>query len=98
MLVYLVINAVLVAAWWLGGGGFCWPVFLMTVWGAGVLVNAYLAYHPHPGEDSRGPAAGARFRGLARRARAPEALRLGSTKRSGDPPFRAAAACPREAR
>jgi hypothetical protein len=48
VVVYVVINAVLVAAWALGGGGFFWPVFLMSVWGVGVLVNAYQAYRPHP--------------------------------------------------
>lgn len=58
VLVYLVINTVLVAAWWLGGGGFFWPVFLITVWGAGVLVNAYLAYRPQPGEGAQEPGAG----------------------------------------
>lgn len=46
VLVYVVVNAVLVTAWALGGGGFFWPVYLMTAWGVGVLVNAYLAYRP----------------------------------------------------
>lgn len=46
LLVYVVVNAVLVASWALGGGGFFWPVFLMATWGIGVLVNAYLAYRP----------------------------------------------------
>jgi hypothetical protein len=46
LLVYMVINSLLVAAWWRGGGGFFWPVFLMIFWGAGVLVNAYLAFRP----------------------------------------------------
>lgn len=45
--VYVAINTVLTANWALGGRGFFWPVFLMTVWGAGVLVNAYIAYGPH---------------------------------------------------
>lgn len=43
-LVYLVISSVLIAAWALSGGGFFWPVYLMTVWGVGLLVNAYMAY------------------------------------------------------
>jgi hypothetical protein len=46
VLVYLVINSVLVAGWGLSGGGFFWPVYLMTVWGVGVLVNVHLAYGP----------------------------------------------------
>jgi hypothetical protein len=46
VLVYLVISCVLTAAWALGGGGFFWPMYLMAVWGAGVIVNGYLAYRP----------------------------------------------------
>ena len=46
--VYVAINTVLVAAWALGGGGFFWPVFLMTAWGVGVLVNGYMAFRPRP--------------------------------------------------
>ena len=53
LFVYAVINSVLIAAWALGGGGFFWPVFLMTVWGVGVLVNGYLAYRPHSAQDPK---------------------------------------------
>lgn len=53
LLVYAVINSVLITAWALTGGGFFWPVFLMTVWGVGVLVNGYLAYRPHSAQDPK---------------------------------------------
>ena len=39
---------VVVGAWGVGGGGFFWPVFLMTAWGVGVLVNGYMAFRPRP--------------------------------------------------
>ncbi len=52
VLVYLVINSVLVATWALSGSGFFWPVYLMIVWGVGVLVNVYLAYGPSSRRDA----------------------------------------------
>jgi hypothetical protein len=48
VLIYLIVNSVLTVTWILGGGGFFFPVFRMTAWGAGVVVNAYQAYGPRP--------------------------------------------------
>ena len=46
VLVYVAFSAMLIGLWAAGGGGFFWPVFVMTVWGLGVLLHAYLAFRP----------------------------------------------------
>ena len=44
LVVYLAVNALLVAIW-LSSGGFFWPIFVIGGWGIGVAVNWYVAYH-----------------------------------------------------
>ena len=44
LVIYLAVNALLVAIW-LFSGGFFWPIFVIGGWGIGVAVNWYVAYH-----------------------------------------------------
>jgi hypothetical protein len=49
LLVYVLVNAALVAVWALtSSGGFFWPVFPMVFWGIGVVMNGWDVYR---GED-----------------------------------------------
>jgi hypothetical protein len=45
VLVYVLVNAFLVAIWVMTGPhGFFWPVFLIGLWGIGVVMNAWDVY------------------------------------------------------
>ena len=45
LLVYVLVNAFLVAVWALTNpDGFFWPVFPMAIWGIGVVMNAWDVY------------------------------------------------------
>lgn len=50
LVVYLAVNAMLVAIWAFTNagrpfpGGFFWPIFVIAGWGIGVLINGYVAY------------------------------------------------------
>jgi hypothetical protein len=45
VLVYVLVNAFLVAIWVMTGPhGFFWPVFLIGLWGIGVVMNAWDIY------------------------------------------------------
>jgi 2TM domain len=45
LLVYVLVNAFLVAVWALTNpDGFFWPVFLIAGWGIGVVMNAWDVY------------------------------------------------------
>jgi 2TM domain len=44
LLVYLLVNAFLVAIWAITGHGFFWPVFPIVGWGIGVVMNAWDVY------------------------------------------------------
>jgi 2TM domain len=48
ILVYVLVNAFLVAIWLLvGPHGFFWPVFPIAGWGIGVVMNAWDVYWRH---------------------------------------------------
>ena len=44
LVIYLTINAMLVAIWAFTGAGFFWPIFPLVGWGVGVVINGYVAY------------------------------------------------------
>ena len=45
LLVYVLINAFLVVIWAITGShGFFWPVFLIGIWGIGLVMNAWDVY------------------------------------------------------
>ena len=41
---YVAVNALLVAIWALGGGGFFWPIWVMVFWGFGLAMHAWTVY------------------------------------------------------
>jgi hypothetical protein len=44
LVIYLMVNALLVAVWAMTGPGFFWPIFPLVGWGVGVVANAWDAY------------------------------------------------------
>jgi hypothetical protein len=48
LLVYVLVNAFLIAIWAVTSSGFFWPIFPMVGWGIGVVMNAWDVWH---GED-----------------------------------------------
>jgi 2TM domain-containing protein len=44
LLIYVMVNAFLVAIWAVTGAGFFWPIFPLAGWGIGVVANAWDAY------------------------------------------------------
>jgi uncharacterized ion transporter superfamily protein YfcC len=45
LIVYVLVNAMLVAIWAMTSHGFFWPAFVMGFWGIGLVMNGYAAYH-----------------------------------------------------
>ena len=41
---YLVVNGLCVAIWAMTGSGFFWPIFLIVLWGMGLVMHVYNAY------------------------------------------------------
>jgi hypothetical protein len=41
---YLVVNALLIAIWWYGGGGFPWFLFVVFFWGLGVISHGLVLF------------------------------------------------------
>jgi peptidoglycan/LPS O-acetylase OafA/YrhL len=44
LLVYVLVNGFILAIWAATGSGFFWPVFLIVLWGIGVVMNAWDVY------------------------------------------------------
>jgi hypothetical protein len=44
LLVYLLVNALLVAIWALDDDGYFWPIWVIGGWGIGIAFQAYDAY------------------------------------------------------
>jgi hypothetical protein len=44
LLTYVLVNAMLVLIWATTGAGYFWPIWVMAVWGIGVVLNGYTAY------------------------------------------------------
>jgi 2TM domain len=43
-IVYCVVNAFLIAIWYITGHGYFWPVWVLAGWGIGLVLNAWDAY------------------------------------------------------
>jgi uncharacterized membrane protein len=48
VLIYIVVNAFLVAIWAVTSGGYFWPIFPILGWGIAVLANAWDVYGRKP--------------------------------------------------
>ena len=48
IVVYIAVNAMLVAIWAVTGAGFFWPIFPILGWGIGVAANAWDVYGRKP--------------------------------------------------
>jgi hypothetical protein len=44
IVVYVVVNAALIAVWALTGGGYFWPAWVLGFWGIGVIMNVWDVY------------------------------------------------------
>jgi 2TM domain len=47
-LVYVLVNAALVAIWATNGQGFFWPGFVIGFWGIGLVMHAWSAFYSRP--------------------------------------------------
>jgi len=64
VLVYVLVNAVLWAIWAVTtAGGFPWPVFPTTLWGIGVVMNAWDVYGRRPFSEDQILAEAERLKG-----------------------------------
>ena len=48
VVIYIAVNAFLVAIWAVTGAGFFWPIFPILGWGIGVVANAWDVYGRKP--------------------------------------------------
>ena len=48
LLIYVAVNAFLVAIWAVTSAGFFWPIFPILGWGIGVVANAWDVYGRKP--------------------------------------------------
>jgi hypothetical protein len=48
LVVYLVVNGLLVLVWATTGGGFFWPVWVIGLWGIGLVMHAWTAFVQKP--------------------------------------------------
>ena len=48
LFVYVVVNAFLIGIWAVTGAGFFWPVFLLFLWGMGLVLHAWDVYWRKP--------------------------------------------------
>lgn len=52
LVVYVLVNAMLIALWAMTSGGFFWPIFPLLGWGIGLGMHAWEAYvRQNPTED-----------------------------------------------
>ena len=47
-LVYVLVNAMLIAIWAAVGGGYFWPIWPIITWGPAVVFQGYLTYGRPP--------------------------------------------------
>ena len=52
LVAYAIINAFLVAVWYMTGAGYFWPGWVIGGWGIGLAFNAWDAYGRHSGAIS----------------------------------------------
>jgi hypothetical protein len=48
VVVYLVVNAFLVAAWAITGSGYFWPAWVIAAWGVGLVLHAWETFLHRP--------------------------------------------------
>ena len=48
VVVYVIINAALLAAWFINGRGYFWPGWILSLWGCSLLLQAWDAYWRRP--------------------------------------------------
>ena len=53
VVIYITVNAFLVAIWAVSGSGFFWPIFPILGWGIGVAANAWGVYGRKPISEDR---------------------------------------------
>lgn len=54
LVIYLLVNAALVAVWAVtSSGSFFWPIFPLVFWGIGVVMNGWDAYFVHDFSEDR---------------------------------------------
>jgi hypothetical protein len=51
LLLYLVVNAFLVAIWAMTGAGYFWPIWSIVGWGIGVFFHGWDVYARPPSEE-----------------------------------------------
>ena len=52
LLMYVLVNAFLIAIWAISGAGFFWPMFVLGGWGIGLVANAWEVYGRKPISES----------------------------------------------
>lgn len=45
---YVVINAFLIVIWFMSGGGYFWPGWVLAGWGVGLLIHGWEVYFRRP--------------------------------------------------
>jgi hypothetical protein len=45
---FVVVNAALVAIWAFTGAGYFWPIWVIGLWGVGLILHAYTAFARRP--------------------------------------------------
>jgi hypothetical protein len=54
LLVYVLVNAAIVAIWAMAGGGFFfWPLFVILFWGIGLVMHAWDVFHPYDRDEAK---------------------------------------------
>lgn len=48
LVVYVIVNAFLVAIWSVASGGYFWPVWPIAGWGIGLAVHGWIVYGERP--------------------------------------------------
>ena len=51
LVVFVVVNAFLVAAWAITGGGYFWPAWVLATWGIGLVLHAWETFVHRPVTD-----------------------------------------------
>jgi hypothetical protein len=52
LVVYFVVNAALVLVWAFTGAGYFWPVWVLGLWGIGLVLHAWEAFVRRPITDA----------------------------------------------
>ena len=48
LIVYVVVNAMLVALWAISTGGYFWPIWPLLGWGVGLVLHGWTVYFQRP--------------------------------------------------